>query len=545
MFWWRCALLTFLGVVLGLPFVLPILECSAVIGTFEVQQELSRLTSLATTTTILIVAVITVSLPVGVVSGLLLFRTDVPGRSLFRLITGLILFVPLPVFTSAWQAALGYDGWLLSLWFPRQGQPWSAGLFPAIWVHSLAAIPWTTLIVGVTSRWVEPELEEDALLVCPAPSVLRRVTIPRCFVGILCAAIWTTIQVAGCIVVTDMFQVRSFAEEVYLVLNQASTDAVSLAVLVSLPAMFILLGILLILRIGAHRLIPSPRSATRPPFRFSLVKWRWPCFGGLLLLYAFVLLLPLISLLHQIGLEGTPSQWSWESVLRQFQKAIRVSGSEIVFSFLCAWVVGICCSFGALVTCSLTTQTKYIQHLLFGFFAAIAVMPGPILGLGLKSSILLVISTVPMPLIKKAFYFGPSWIPVGWAYFLRWFPIGFAIVWLSFRSIPSALNERAALDGLTTWGRLWHLHFPLARKAVLVATIVVAALSLGEVSTSKLASTPGVQTFSMVVFDRMHYGVTQEVAAVCLVQLSCVGVLGVVFLGLGFLARNHFWTSNR
>ncbi|MGF1578889.1 MAG: ABC transporter permease [Gemmataceae bacterium] len=527
MVWWRYLLLTVLGVLLGLPLLLPLIECGSSVTKLVSPDELSRLFSLAKTTTLLVISVVGISLPMGIMSGLLLFRTDMLGRSLFLFVTGLILFVPLPVFTSAWQAAVGFDGWLLPLWAPRQRQPWAEGLFPAIWVHSLAAIPWTSWIVGSCSLWVERELEEDALLVHPPLTVLLRVTVSRCYAGIICAAIWTALQVVGNIVVTDMFQVRSFAEEVYLVLNQGSEDAVTSAVMVSLPAMFLFWAFLLSVGAYAYRLLPPPLSITRPPLIFSAGQWGWCWLLGLVVLYGFVLLLPIFSLLRQVGIEGSPERWSFSGALLQLTKAARVSGIEVISSFACACIVGVVAGVTALILSSNLARNRYLRWLVFAVLAAIAVLPGPILGIGLKSTILFLISMIPIPFVEKWLYFGPSWVPIGWAYFLRWFPVAFAVVWLAYRSIPKSLTDQSDLDGLSATRRLWSLEAPLTRRAVFIASGVVTALSLGEVSTSKLAGTPGVQTFSMVVFDRMHYGVTQEVAAICLLQLSLVGAMGL------------------
>ena len=55
---------------------------------------------------------------------------------------------------------------------------------------------------------------------------------------------------------------------------------------------------------------------------------------------------------------------------------------------------------------------------------------------------------------------------------------------------------------------------------------------LGEISASKLVETPGSETFAQVIFDRMHYGVTNDVAALCLVLLGAVILLGAFGAGL-------------
>ncbi len=187
--------------------------------------ETTRLVQLIRHTLILIAGTLALALPLGVVSAWLIFRSDLPGRAWFRRLVVLVLFIPLPLLVSAWQATLGRGGWFaLRFWEsaaqnPTPGRipwkPWAVGLPAAIWVHALAAMPWVIWLAGQGFRWVEPHLEEDALTTGGPWRTLFRVSLPRALPAIGVAALWVGIQTAGEITVTDMMQVRTFAEEVY------------------------------------------------------------------------------------------------------------------------------------------------------------------------------------------------------------------------------------------------------------------------------------------------------------------------------------------
>jgi ABC-type Fe3+ transport system permease subunit len=69
------------------------------------------------------------------------------------------------------------------------------------------------------------------------------------------------------------------------------------------------------------------------------------------------------------------------------------------------------------------------------------------------------------------------------------------------------------------------------------AVWAVAVLSLGELGASKLVCTPGAQTFAHEVFNQMHYGVTNDLAALCLVLLGMVILGGAVVAACGWLLR--------
>ena len=70
-----------------------------------------------------------------------------------------------------------------------------------------------------------------------------------------------------------------------------------------------------------------------------------------------------------------------------------------------------------------------------------------------------------------------------------------------------------------------------------IAVIGLATVySLGEVSASRLVATPGGQSIAHDVFSRMHFGLTPDLAAQCLVLLATLGAVtaaaGWVMAGL-------------
>ena len=63
---------------------------------------------------------------------------------------------------------------------------------------------------------VEPELEESALLDYGPAGVLLRVTLRRAWGAIAAAALAVAVLTAGDMTVTDLLQIRTYAEEAYL-----------------------------------------------------------------------------------------------------------------------------------------------------------------------------------------------------------------------------------------------------------------------------------------------------------------------------------------
>jgi ABC-type spermidine/putrescine transport system permease subunit II len=60
--------------------------------------------------------------------------------------------------------------------------------------------------------------------------------------------------------------------------------------------------------------------------------------------------------------------------------------------------------------------------------------------------------------------------------------------------------------------------------------LALAILALGEVSAGKIVATPGSQTFGHEVFSQMHYGVSNDLAAMCLLLVVLISAGGSVVL---------------
>ena len=73
------------------------------------------------------------------------------------------VFLPLYVQVSAWDAGFGLQGWFTQA-VGDVTNVWLRGERAVIWIHTLAAIPWSLLIVVLGLCQVEPDLEELALL---------------------------------------------------------------------------------------------------------------------------------------------------------------------------------------------------------------------------------------------------------------------------------------------------------------------------------------------------------------------------------------------
>jgi iron(III) transport system permease protein len=552
-------ILALLVLLIGLPLASSFRDALAYPGAWHVWDEGARLAGLARNTLLLVAGTLALALPVGIVGAVLLYRTDLPFRGFFRFLALLTLFVPLPLFASGWQAALGSGGWLhIAFWNPpspsdpdispitRLGwKPWGRGPGAAVWIHAVAALPWVVLLVGQGLSWVERELEEEALTFAGPWRVLRRVTLRRCLAAIGGAALWVTLQTATEITVTDMFQVRTFGEEVYTQMvapdavgsGAVGEAAVARAVVVSLPSV---LATALLVLAAVHwweRKLPPLETLATAPHVFRLGRGRWPCFVALAGVVGVLAGVPLNGLVWKLGLTGNPQHWSLTAAADHLDKVLRVRGWLVAESLALAGLAGVVTGVLALLTCWLAVGTRWFHVAILLLIAAAWALPGPIVGLGLKGAIKSLLPAERGGIVERVLYLGPSPVPALWAYLLRFFPCAIAVLWPVVRLLPRELRESARVDGAGPAQELRYVVGPLTFPALLRAGLVVAVLALGELSAGKLVETPGSQTFAHEVFTQMHYGVTNDLAAFCLLLLGAVTIGGVLVAAVGWMIR--------
>jgi iron(III) transport system permease protein len=547
---WRVAVGLLLFALLGFPLVFPLLHLLANPDAWRVWGEAGRLLTLARNSAGLTAGVVAVTVPLGTFAALLLYRTDLPFRRTFRFLTILAVFIPLPLFASGWQAVLGSTGWLpLSWWNPlRPGAasatapggvwaPWGQGIGSALWIHAAAGLPWVILVVGQGLRWVERDLEEDALTAANRWRVLFHVTLRRSAAAIGAAALWVGLQTATEITITDMMQVRTYAEEVYTQMVAPEADAagasrgdmVARAVAASAPLILAAAALVVFMAGRWERNLPPRASASGPPLLFVLGRASWPLCAFAALGCGVLLAVPLGSLLWRAGLQGTPPLWSMSATWRHLVLTAQTDGVQLVYSLLLAAASGALCGVLALLACWASLGSRWFRNGVLVLMALAWATPGPVVGLGLNETILTLLDLTHSPrLLAVPLYYGPSLAPLLWCYTIRFFPYAVAVLWPLVRLTPPELRDAARVDGASPWQEFRLVMWPMHAAACLRAGAAAAVLSLGEVSAGKLVSTPGMPSFAETVWVQMHYGVTNNLAASCLLLLAAVAIGGAL-----------------
>jgi iron(III) transport system permease protein len=466
-----------------------------------------------------------VALTLGAPLAFLLLRTDVFARRPATLALVALLFTPLYLLAAAWQAGWGVQGWYsLAAGGPALLRGWRG----AIAIQALAAVPWVVFIVGVGLRFAEAELEEEALLDATPGQVFRRVTLRRAADALVTAFLWVFVTAAGEMTVTDLFLIRTYAEEVYT--RFALGDAPEMAAWGVAPSMASMTCAIALGLFVVGRLIPADRHATsRPAGRFQLKQWRPAATLVSQLAVGLLLLVPVVSLAVQAGRTVTRVGDSLERGWSAAQCASMTLGSPLRFAREIGWSAGIgllAASAAVAIGLPLAWHARrggWRAAPAWGIVAICLAVPGPLLGL----AIIGIFDTPRVPVL--VWLYDHSIAPIWLAQTIRALPLPTLILWYGLRTIPADELAGAKLDGASGPARFFRIVLPQRWPVVAAAWLAALAVATGELDASILVVPPGVTPLPLRIFGLIHYGVDDQVAGVSLFLLAVFFAYAVIF----------------
>jgi iron(III) transport system permease protein len=494
----------------------------------------ARLRGLLANTALLAAGTIAIALPLGAVLGVIMAKVDVRGRRLVAWSMAGLLFVPLYVQAAAWKAVLGSGGWVpQALAGGGYTNPWLDGWRGAVWIHAMGAVPWAALMTAASMRTVERRLEEESLLDASPLRVLCRVTLRRGVGGVLAAAVWIAITCATEIAVTDLFQIRTFAEEIYTEASLGSLSGMSSGVLKSDLAIGVALVALLVclaLRLMMPWLSKAASIAADATWKWRPTRFRWAVSGLMWLLLALVTVVPLVGLAWKAGIavhqrdEGFERSWSAAKVVSMVVYSPWEHRREWGWSL----AIG---AMAAVVTTVFAVGLAWLARVRPGTTRAQAVLiavglavPAPLWGvwtitlLNQPSESIL----APLTILYDRTLLAPALMQ-----FVRSLPLVALWLWSQFTSVSQDLLEAARSEGAGPFAQLMRIALPLRSTGIAAAAGMALVLSITELSGTLLVAPPGVTPISVRIFQLLHYGVDDRVAAL---SLSVFAILGAALM---------------
>ena len=433
----------------------------------------------------------------GTALALVLFKTDARFRPAAIALLLLAAALPIHVVNGSMLSIIGVER--------AQKSAVMVGL-----IHAIAHLPIVVLIIGVAVRSVAAELEEVALVEGAGRlRVLLRVTLRSAVGGTVASVILVVLWAATDYSVSDVLQVRTFAEEVYT--QSALWGRPQEAALACVPQVALFGVLLWVLRRGYIASDPPALSSGRRR-RFMTGRWR-----TLLSIVAGAACLalaatPIASLVPRLERAKSVTQLAWS-----FSEEIRVSMVASLAAGVISAGLGVGLAWYAV-------RRRRWRAMITGYVVAMLAIPAPILGMGM------------IRLFNRPGFWGnhvyDSPVILVLAYVFRFLPIAVILLIPTVRAVPRECEMAARVDGCGMLGTWRRIVWPMCLPGALVAMFVVMVLSLGELPCSLLVAPPGYVTAGTRFFSLIHYGLYPDAAMLCLLSMAMVAVpwLGLLVL---------------
>lgn len=470
------------------------------------------------------------SLPLGLWMSCELYRSDFPGRRILRWLLVAILVVPPYLHLTAWEAGFGLQGWFCRWMFPNEPVAILAGWRGAMGMQILVNVPWIVLLLGAAMETIPPELEQQAALAGSPRLVFRRVTLPLILPTLAAAGLWVFVLAAGDITITDMYQIRTFAEEVYT--GFALGDQIHEASLRSRSGLWLIGGAVLAALVAASNVVKNLEAIRSPGPPRSLPRASWYRAALIYLFFAGWVCVPIGSLGFQAGLDvqafGDERVRTW-SAPKCFQMIVAGPAKfreELAWSFalgqLCAVTV-----VAVALACSWSTRRNRMGRMVVWCTAAAGVaVPAPILALTMATLVNQPNSPWLIYLYDRTLFL--PWLVLS----LRLFPFGVILAEVLVRRISTRPWQIVELSGPNPWMRFRHGIWPQLASPLGMLWLLILALALGDLSATILAVPPGMTTAAIRIFNLAHYGVGDQLAGLCLTTVMIFSLLAVALRSL-------------
>jgi iron(III) transport system permease protein len=449
---------------------------------------------------------------IGVPLGLLLGKTDLPLRRTLAVLLSIPLLLPPYILAVCWFNLLAKHG-LLARVVPARPlevlSGWLFGLPGCLWVLISALMPVVMILTLAYLRAVNPRLEEAAKLIAGWPFILRYITLPLIFPGILFGGVLVFLLAMGEIGVPMFLRYPVFPVETLTQFSAFYDFGTAAAASTPLLAVTVLMLTLerRYLREKAYRL--QPRTPARQLLRISLGRWRGAALLAVSLLATAITVLPLLALVVS-SLSPFAYGEAWTKAADSLGRSLLFAGVGATLLAL----VGFFC--GYLIHHRALRMWRAVDTLTLLLFA----LPGTVIGVGL-------IALWNRP--GTAFLYASAAIVV-LAYLPQYSALTSRITLATLANVPQSLEEAAQVSGVPWLARVWHVVVPAALPGLIAAWVVGFIFCLRDLGASMLVYPAGRDTLPVRIFTLMANGAPSLISALC-VSLVVVTLLSLAILG--------------
>lgn len=452
-----------------------------------------------------------IAMALGAPYALLCERTDLPGAPFWRAAGLLPLLIPPFIHAMAWQQ-LSNEFQAGTAWLEKAAGtalPSVPPVFAVAIVLALAYLPFVFLLTTAGLRSVDERAEEAGLLRAGPLLVWGRMTLPLARPHLLAGGLFVFVFALVEFAVPDILRVQVYPVEIFIQFSALYDEAAALALAVPLLATAVAAVLLIGWTMRGRRFVSVSAGQGGAP-RVALGRWR-PfalafCLGVLLLSVV-------VPFVHLLVTAGPPSS---------YLRAVAASGDDLFASLALSFVA-------AVLTVVLGTFVALSLHALGGCLHT---------GLNLLSQVPFAVPPILLGigLIKVWNHPDTAWLYGSAAILLLGYMAHF--VPFAVRTLHAAIAQvepRQIEAGILSAERplvLVRILLPLIRNGLLAAVFICFVLSLGELGVTLLVTPPGLSPIPIDIYNYLHYGAEERVAALCLILIAAQLTIAVVLYGL-------------
>jgi len=380
----------------------------------------------------------------------------------------------------------------------------------AVFVMTMAYFPIITLMTMSGLKGIDKCQEEAGWIHGNVIQTILRISLPLATPYIFCGALFVFVFAIINFGVPDILRLRVYPLEIFIQFGALFQEGIAMAL--SLP--LVLLTFLIVYfqkRYMDKRSYVNFGGGYNPaaPYQLGVRQWIFTWFAILVVIVSGAI--PIVVLLKMAG------------PLSTYVRVLQSSIDQLIYSTLMGLAGAACMtilSFLMAFYCfKQKGRIKSLTELSLLFPIAI---PSTVFGIGL-----IYVWNTPM---TEKIYTSSAIVIIG--YVARFLPFTAMVCLSSLRQMDTTLEELGTLYSGSHMKLFIHILIPLNRIGILTGFFVGFILSLGDLGTSILVMPPGRSTIPVKIYNLMHYGAENMVAALCLILLSIVGISSLVFLNI-------------
>lgn len=475
-----------------------------------------------------------IAIPLGILIAWVCQAKGFLPRTLLLISLGLV-FVPLFIHVTAWDSAFGKLGWISSQ--SKALTPLLTGWAAAIWIHGLAAAPQVGLLLWFDMASGGRAYEEQALLDVNRSTVFWRITLRRLLPLIALATVWIFVTCSREIAVTDIYQIGTLAEQIYLGFSSGqmggswTPEQIMAAQTTSwiLTATLVFALTLATISVG-HKYFVETSNSSEIETRESVLLA--PSITKNVVAVLLLLLIAVVPFANLVirgsffveSVDGQPTPgYSLEHLTTAIQTIVTKNQSELIWSSLISVATSTLLVVVGVLTGWFARSSKLLRWTLLLSIAIACATPGPLIG----TMIVKLFTAVNNELV--AWLFDRTIAPAVLAVFIFCWPLSSVLIWFSLRNTATDALEHATLEGAGQFARLFRIAIAANWPALIGCWLISFAISFGELSASHMTIPPGIDTVPRLALGWLHAGVNEMTAALTIVTVALI--VGVSTLG--------------